>query len=610
MNKIIDMFSRNFYVHLALLLLLALAVYSNTFDVPFYYDDAVFIVTNPLIKDFDYFKDPSSAERINRSEVVKRFFSTRRVGYLTLWANYKIGGLNREGYHIVNLVIHMTNSILAYLIVMLTFKTPFLERSRLKGQSLTVALFAGALFAAHPLQTETVTYIVQRSVLLSAMFYLMSTAAYIGSRLSENRKRQYMLYALALVSALLGTRSKENFFTMPIMLALLEFMFFGDSPRKKILSLVPFLLTMTIIPLTYIKRNLDLSNLSSTMEAATTFEDSVPRYDYLLSQFSVVLSYIKLLLMPTGQSLIHSPEVHVSILEPPVIGSLLVLLAVFGFAVFMLVRSRSGDPACRLFSFGIFWLFLALSVESSILPIGILMTEYRVYLPGTGVFFALSTGAFLVLDRLDKTILRKSLIAMLIILPLVLAAATYSRNNLWTDKERMWLDVIEKYPETAEGYFSLGGLYALDRKYKDAIPYLETGLRLKSISIYNTVSHNEEANTHYNLGLAYHYTWNLPKAISHYESSLKLVPFKKSVHYGLATAFRDAGMKDKAIEHYLTAIRIDPNYSDARFNLALIYISQGKMNLARNQLEEILRRDQRDIRARQFLDYIEKEQSR
>jgi tetratricopeptide (TPR) repeat protein len=69
-------------------------------------------------------------------------------------------------------------------------------------------------------------------------------------------------------------------------------------------------------------------------------------------------------------------------------------------------------------------------------------------------------------------------------------------------------------------------------------------------------------------------------------------------------------MKDKAIEHYLTAIRIDPNYSDARFNLALIYISQGKMNLARNQLEEILRRDQRDIRARQFLDYIEKEQSR
>src|SRR5208283_5926154 len=159
-----------------------------------------FIVNNPIIKDFHYFTSPSDA----RGFSLYSSFINRYIGYLTFALNYRIHGLSVTGYHIVNIAIHIANSILVYFLVLLTFRTPYFrdQEPGIIGHqspapsppslvpdpwSLTpelVAFFSAAIFAAHPLQTEAVTYVFQRFASLVAFFYLLSLVAYIKARLA------------------------------------------------------------------------------------------------------------------------------------------------------------------------------------------------------------------------------------------------------------------------------------------------------------------------------------------------------------------------------------------------------------------------------------------
>src|SRR5208337_4870979 len=128
----------------------------------------------------------------------------------TFALNYRINGLAVTGYHIVNIAIHIANSILVYLLVLLTFRTPFMARSSIKQNSRHIAFFSALIFASHPLQTEAVTYVFQRFASLAAFFYLGSLTAYIKSRLSEDKRRMLLYYSISFVSAVLAMKTKEN----------------------------------------------------------------------------------------------------------------------------------------------------------------------------------------------------------------------------------------------------------------------------------------------------------------------------------------------------------------------------------------------------------------
>src|SRR5208283_1521857 len=161
-----------------------------------------FIVNNPIIKDFHYFTSPSDA----RGFSLYSSFINRYIGYLTFALNYRIHGLSVTGYHIVNIAIHIANSILVYFLVLLTFRTPYFRdwepgtgnrfpdsdcRPLVPGPSSPVPrpwslvpFFSAAIFAVHPLQTEAVTYVFQRFASLVTFFYLLSLVFYIKSRLA------------------------------------------------------------------------------------------------------------------------------------------------------------------------------------------------------------------------------------------------------------------------------------------------------------------------------------------------------------------------------------------------------------------------------------------
>ncbi len=164
-------------LHCLLIALVALLAYSNTFQSPFQWDEEDFIVQNPIVRDLEYFANPSKAKGIDPDYEI--FLRTRYVGYLTFAVNYQIHGFDVLGYHIVNVIIHILNAVLVYLLVQLTFKTPFLKETTLRNHSGPIALFSALLFVSHPAQTEAVTYIFQRHASFVTLFYIGSLVCYI-----------------------------------------------------------------------------------------------------------------------------------------------------------------------------------------------------------------------------------------------------------------------------------------------------------------------------------------------------------------------------------------------------------------------------------------------
>jgi hypothetical protein len=182
--------------------------------------------------------------------------------------------------------------------------------SKLRGYSQLIALFTALLFACHPLQTQAVTYIWQRVSSLSTMLYVLSLAAYVKWRLKQYNKpvsvpsgifniKSISLYLISIISAIFAMKTKETAFMLPVMVTLYEFMFFQGKIRKRVLHLIPFLLTMLIIPLTLINIDKPLGDLIRETKGFTTLS----REAYFFTSFRVIVTYIRLLFLPINQNL-------------------------------------------------------------------------------------------------------------------------------------------------------------------------------------------------------------------------------------------------------------------------------------------------------------------
>ncbi|HEY6838067.1 MAG TPA: tetratricopeptide repeat protein, partial [Geobacteraceae bacterium] len=263
-------------------------VYANTLHVPFVFDDFPSIVDNPVIKDLSTFLADGY-----------RYNARRFVGYLTFALNYRFGGLDVTGFHFVNLAVHLATSLLVYAFALLTLRTPRLAGSRLVPRAGGVALGTALLFAVHPVETQAVTYIVQRFASLAAMLYLLSLILYAAARLGQVRAGRLwspgtgLLLAGSLVAALLACRTKENAFTLPFALFLYEGMFFPLTHRKK-----AFLVTVAAacaaaaggVVLWY---GSSLGKLLSDVGGSLSAARDISRWHYLLTQFEVIATYVR-----------------------------------------------------------------------------------------------------------------------------------------------------------------------------------------------------------------------------------------------------------------------------------------------------------------------------
>lgn len=597
-------------VHLLLIVLLGFLAYSNTFKSPFQWDESIFIAGNPIVKDLGFFAEPSRAAGLP----VYDGFRSRYLGYLTFALNYRLHGLNVFGYHIVNFVIHIVNAILVYFFVLLTFKTPYFSNQRsensrqnavnskqpsacsipLTSYSRLFAFAVSLLFVAHPLQTEAVTYIFQRLASLVSMFYLLSLVLFIKGRLASRQadklvSRESGTLLLSLVSAVLAMKTKENALTLPVIIVLYEFLFFSGPLKARALKLVPFLLTMLIVPMTII--GLDSSAgeiISQIKDPASLGYQELPGNAYLYTQFRVIVTYIRLLFFPVNQTIDYDYPIYHSMFDPPVLLSFLFLAVLFGMAVYLIyierkrgsaeVKSQKStyplilNPYPRLIAFGILWFFITLSVESSIIPIPMVIDEYRTYLPSVGFFLAVIATGLLFVQRIGADTLKKEkmVIAAFVALSVIFAAATYARNTLWKDKVSLWEDVVAKSPNSPRGYNNLG------------IAYNEKGMNEKAIAMYKRcieLSPNQK-DVHINLGIAYAMSGQIEESIKEFTKALAITPKNSVIFANLALAYTETGQFDRAAEIYVKAVELDPFNSSAYHGLGTSYMRVGRVDEA------------------------------
>jgi tetratricopeptide (TPR) repeat protein len=546
--------------------------------------------------------------------------------------NYGMHGLNVIGYHLVNLLIHLMNALLVYLLVIKTFRTPFLRVRTALDPSFNaatckmIAFLCALLFVAHPVQTQAVTYISQRFTSLAALFCLLSLTLYVKARLSDQSGRRYAYYSISLVSAILAMKTKEISFTLPAIVTLYEFMFFRGSLKKRIVYLSPFLLTMAIIPITLLYAG-PSGPLMKGISEVSIETASISRADYLFTQFSVIATYIRLLFLPVGQNLDYDYPVYSSFFMPQVWLPFIFLLLIFILAVYLFYRSREETHSSwgfRLISFGMLYFFIALSVESSLIPIKDIIAEHRVYLPSFGFFLCFSVCIILIKNRLREP-LSRAIIPVLLLAVMILAGTAYARNAIWSDPLSLWGDVVSKSPMKARphnnlgnAFFGKGDLDAAAAEYLTAInldPNYDVAHYNLGIFYLHRDRPDEAADefrvaiecdpdsddAHLGLGLALYRQKRFADAQAEFIAAAEINPFNTDAHSNLGLIYEQRGRLDDAIKEYSTVIRLNPSLADAHYSLGLCLLKKNNKPGAVAELERAVSLDPGSFEARRAL---------
>ncbi|MDP2278848.1 MAG: hypothetical protein Q8K51_11550, partial [Nitrospirota bacterium] len=352
-------------------------IYSNTFDASFHFDDTLAIVENYAIHRFD----------------IKEIFSTssRPILDLTFALNYYFGKLDVFGYHLVNIMLHIANGILLYFILLWTVKFGDSPESTtphfvLPSPSLShrMPLYASLIFIAHPIQTQAVTYIVSRSSVLSATFYLLALLLFIRAFRASNSSlvsRPSSLYLIgAFLASCLGMGTKQETATLPLMLLIYDFFFISKGDWKALkghykVHLVMFSTLAIVLYLSFSGLQTYIS-FDYAKGVPMPQEGSITSFQYFLTQLHVIPYYIKLLFIPTNLNLDYDWPITRNIDLQAIL--FFVLLTFIVVVAIKLYRKAS------LISFGIIWFFVTLSVTSSFIVIFDVIFEHRLYLPSIG----------------------------------------------------------------------------------------------------------------------------------------------------------------------------------------------------------------------------------
>jgi tetratricopeptide (TPR) repeat protein len=555
---------------------ISILAYSNTFNAPFHLDDYPNIVNNPIIRDLSYYLEPSRAkvEGLTDSAQYPALIN-RYVGSLSFALNYSVHGLKVQGYHVFNVAVHVLNAFLVYLLVLLTFETPRMENCGSKITAVRIALFSALLFAVHPVQTQAVTYIVQRFASLAAMFYLLSLVLYVKFRSGDGKG--HVIYALFLVSAALGMKTKGIALTLPVVVGLYEFLFFRERMKDRAMHIVPVFLIMMIIIISRANLGMIMGPLAGNASDAE-MAGNILRLEYLLTELTVVVAYLVLLVLPIKQNLLYDYPVYHSFFVPQVVISFLFLAMFFGIGIYMLRLSRTGEVWLRLAAFGIFWFFITLSVESSIIPLHPIF-EHRAYLPSVGIIIAAVSAIVILLERTSSLRLRTVGTAMLVAMVFLFSAASYARNGVWKSETGLWEDVAMKSPERADVHKRLGDAYFKEGRNKKAIKHYQNALRLEP----------EYADAHSNLGMAYKSEGDMDKAEDHFRLVIILKPDIAEAYNNLGSIYEARGLTTKALEYYENALGARPNFTEAHYNMDSILASRGMTDEAIKHYEMALK---------------------
>ncbi len=591
----------------AAIVLATLVAYANSLNGVFIFDDEPAILRNPTIRNLWPLWGPLAPP-------ADATVSGRPVANLSFALNYALGGTQVRGYHVANLLIHVCAGLVLYGVVRRTLAgipgraaqaasgaggdRPPAGRGRdaaslraiaatqtranqrsvdaagnampdpsdsvggagpwvLPAREATLVAAAAALFwTLHPLQTESVTYIVQRVESLMGLFFLLTFYGFIRS-LTALRPGRWRVVAVA--ACVLGMGTKEVMAAAPVLLLLFDRTFASGSFRRAWAERRGFYLVLaaTWLPLAVL-----VASTGWNRGATVGFDVGVSVWTYWLAQFEAVAHYLRLAVWP--YPLVFDYALGAS-RPPAAFAAAVVLVTALVAATLWALRRR---PAAGFLGA---WFFLILA-PTSVVPSSVqMLVEHRMYLPLAAVAAAVAYGVHRWCGRRG--------VFVLLALAAGLGWATARRNEVYRSERALWADTVAKCPDNDRARNNLGNVLAREGDLAGAIAQYEAVLRLRP----------ESADTHFNFGNALRRLGRTGEAIAHYERALAANPRMPDARTALGTALEEAGRGDEAVAHYEQALRLDPGYPDAHNRLGIALAKAGRGPEAIAHFEQALR---------------------
>ena len=514
---------------------------SGTFSVPMVFDDRDSILSNPTLGHLGSALLPPAESTVGGRPFLN----------VTLALNHAVSGTGVWSYHAANLAIHVLAGLTLFGIVRRAL-APRGER-----QALLVAFSAALLWTLHPLQTESVTYIIQRAESLMGLLYLLTLYFFI-----RGAEGPGAWFILSIGACFFGMATKEVMASAPLIVLLYDRTFiagsFSEAWRRR--RGVYACLASTWLLLGF------LILCAHGRGGTAGLGSGVSWWGYALTQFPAIVHYLRLSFLPHPLVFDYGTALETSALR--IVPSALAIACLVAATVWALVRHPAMGflGACFL---------MVLAPSSSIVPVATqTLAEHRMYL-------ALAPVVVLVVLGIYRWLGRAALPACLA-LAAALGVMTWQRNQDFRSEAGIWRDTVAKLPQNERAHNNLGFVLSANAGRTDeAIIQFQEALRLKP----------GYAEAHNNLGNALDAVGRTREAIGQYEEALRLEPNLAEAHYNLGRALGTMpGMSAEAVAQYEEALRLKPGYAEAHFGLgSALEAMPGRLDEAVAELGESIR---------------------
>jgi hypothetical protein len=519
---------------------LCLTVYVPAMRAGFAWDDDAMLVHNLVLRE---------------NGLYKCWFTTQQSNYWPItWTSYwlenKLWGLRPGGYHITNIFIHIICSLLVWYILV-----------RLK---VPAAFAAAIIFAAHPVNVESVAWITQRKTILAMMFFLLSLLCYL--RFDSNGRKYFYLPAVALFAA--AMLSKGSVAAAPVVILLCVWWLREKITKKDILRSVPFFAVSAV-----------MSVVEIWFQYFRAMGQSEVRGDSFSARLAgagaAVWFYVYKAIFPTGLIIVYPRWV----IDPacwawyvPVVMLAGVFLAGW--------RRRHSWGRGLLFAAGYYAVMLAPMLgffDIYFMRYSFVADHYQ-YSSIAGLTGFAAAVCYSFFSRFGTRGVNFAK-AVLVLVLLIFSALSWRQCHIYKDNETLWTDMLQKRPGYWLAYNNLGYTYLELGRWKEATEAYKQEVKVRP----------DDAEAYCNLGFAYRQMGRQAETIEAYEQAGKVGSDNAEVYNNIGVAYSETGQQTKAIEAFKHAIKISPDFAEAHLNLGFAYLGIGDNASAEKQYE-ILKR--------------------
>jgi tetratricopeptide (TPR) repeat protein len=557
------------------------------------FDDNVYVTKNPHVQG-----------GLSRQSIVWAF----RTPYASFWhpltmlsymLDYQLFGLNPFGYHLTNVLLHIANTLLLFIIL-----------NEMTG-GFWKSAFVAAAFALHPLHVESVAWVAERKDVLSTLFWMLTMLAY----LQYVRRPNIIRYSLTLFAFALGLMAKPMLVTLPFVLLLLDYWplerlkestdirykWSGPPGRiKLILEKIPFLILSAVFSVITIFAQKPKQALAMVWSVAMRISNAMVSY----------LVYMRKTIWPSGLAVFYPYPGSTLPLWQAVV-AFVVLVGISVFVIRLIPRYKYLPVGWLLFAGTLVPVIGLVQIGSYA------MADRFTYIPLTGLFIIIAWGA----DELMAS-RRRGKIALGISATAVLSAlliCTGFQVRYWRDSVTLFKHAIKVTANNVVAYNGLGVTYDNLGRLTEAIEAFQQAIRIRPAytdAYYNVVAYNglgvtydklgrrQEAieafqqairimpaytDAYYNLGITYSNLGLWTEAIEAFQQAIKLKPDYVDAYNNLGNAYDEFGYRQEAIEAYKQAIKIKPDNSEAHYNLGVVYGRLGHWTEAIKAFQQAIR---------------------